>query len=93
MTLSTFPTFLTFLTQAPCFPAPASDPGQGPEIPPYLRRECLGPQTVEPEANDLTGRLESASTASTLRPALMRNSDRSASGSLAHARALLAEGP
>ena len=87
MTLSTFPTFLTFLTQTLCFPVPASDPWQGLEIPSYPRRERLGPQTVGP------GRHESASTASTLRRALMRNSERSASGSLAHARALLAEGP
>jgi hypothetical protein len=93
MTLSTFPTFLTFLTPALCFPVPASDPWQGPEIPPNPRRERLGPQTVGPEANDLSGRPESASTASALRRALMRTSDRSASGSLAHARALLAEGP
>ena len=54
MTLSTFPTFLTFLTQALCFPVPASDPWQGLEIPSYPRRERLGPQTVGPEANDLT---------------------------------------
>ena len=87
MTLSTFPTFLTFLAQTLCFPAPASDPWQGLEIPSYPRRERLGPQTVGP------GRLEFASTASTLRRALMRNSERSASGSLAHARALLTEGP
>ena len=93
MTLSTFPTFPTFLTQTLRFSAPASDPWQGLEIPPYPRRERLGPQTVGPEANDLSERPESASTASTLRRALMRNSDRSASGSLAHARALLAEGP
>ena len=93
MTLSsTFPTFLTFLAQTLCFSAPASDPWQGLEIPSYPRRERLGPQTVGPR-HDLTGRPESASTASTLRRALMRNSDRSASGSLAHARALLAEGP
>ena len=87
MTLSTFPTFLTFLAQALCFSAPASDPWQGLEIPSYPRRERLKPQTVGP------GRPESASTASTLRRALMHNSERSASGSLAHARALLAEGP
>ena len=61
MTLSTFPTFLTFLTQALCFSAPASDPWQGLEIPSYPRRERLGPQTVGPEANDLTGRPEFAS--------------------------------
>jgi hypothetical protein len=93
MTLSTLPTFLTFLAQALCFPVPASDPWHGLEIPPYPRRERLGPPTVGPEASDLTRRPESASTASTLRRALMRNSNRSASGSLAHARALLAEGP
>ena len=92
MTLSTFPTFLTFLTQALCFPVPASDPWQGLEIPPYPRRERLGPQTVGPKANDLTGRPKSASTVSTLRRALMRNSDPSASGSLARAVPFLAEG-
>ena len=46
MTLSTFPTFPTFLTQALCFPVPASDSWQGLEIPSYPRRERLGPQTV-----------------------------------------------
>ena len=61
MTLSAFPTFLTFLTQALCFPVPASDPWRGLEVPPYARRERLGPETVGPEANDLTGRPESAS--------------------------------
>jgi hypothetical protein len=61
MTLRTFPTFLTFLAQKLPFSAPASDPRQGPEIPPYPRRERLGPQTVGPEANDLTGRPESTS--------------------------------
>jgi hypothetical protein len=44
MTLSTFPTFLTFLTEALCFPVPASDSWQGLEIPSYPRRERLGPQ-------------------------------------------------
>ena len=39
MTLSTFPTFLTFPTQVLCFPVPASDPWQGLEIPSYPRRE------------------------------------------------------
>ena len=87
MTPSTFPTFLTFSAQTLYFSAPASDPWQDLEIPSYPRSERLKPQTVGP------GRLESASTASTLRRALMRNSERSASGSLAHARALLAEGP
>jgi hypothetical protein len=55
MKLSTFPTFLAFLTQALCFPAPASNPWQGLDIPPYLR-ERLRPPTVGREANDLTGR-------------------------------------
>jgi hypothetical protein len=55
MTLSTFPAFLTFLTQALCFPVPASDPWQGLEIPPHLRRDCLAPLTV------LLGRPEPAS--------------------------------
>jgi hypothetical protein len=63
MTLSTFPTFLTFLTQELCFPVPASDPWRGLEILPCPRREHLGPQTVGPKANDLTGRPESASEA------------------------------
>ena len=35
MTPSTFPTFLTFLTRKPCFPAFAAAPWQGPEITPY----------------------------------------------------------
>ena len=61
MTLSTFPTFLTFLAQELCFPVPASDPWRGLEVPPYPRRERLGPQTVGPEANDVAGRPESAS--------------------------------
>jgi hypothetical protein len=61
MTLSTLPTFLTFLAQALCFPVPANDPWHGLEIPPYPRRERLGSPTVGPEANDLTGRPESAS--------------------------------
>ena len=63
MTLSTFPTFLTFLaflTQPLCFPVPASDPWQGPEIPSYPRRKRLGPQTVGPKPN-LTSRPEFAS--------------------------------
>jgi hypothetical protein len=47
MALSTFPTFLTFLTQALRFPVPASNSWQGLEIPSYPRRERLGPQTVE----------------------------------------------
>ncbi len=61
MTLSIFPTFLTFLTQALCFPVPASDPWRGLEVPPYLRRERLGPPTVGLFPSDLTGRPESAS--------------------------------
>ena len=61
MMLSTFPTFLTFLTQALCFPVPASDPWRGLEVPPYPRRERLGPQTVGPEGDALTGRPEFAS--------------------------------
>ncbi|MGZ3321349.1 MAG: hypothetical protein ACXU9C_10255 [Xanthobacteraceae bacterium] len=53
MTLGSFLTFLTFLTQALCFP-------------PYLRREGLGPpQTVPPEGEDLTERPESASEVAT----------------------------
>jgi hypothetical protein len=61
MTLSTFPTFLAFLTPAKRFPAPVSNPWQGLEIRPYLRHERLGPPTVVSEANDLTRRPESAS--------------------------------
>jgi hypothetical protein len=61
MKLSTFPTFLAFLTQVLRFPAPASAPWQGLEIRPFLRRARLGPPTVGPEANDLTGRPVSAS--------------------------------
>ena len=86
-TSRTFLAFLSFLAQTLCFSAPARDPWQDLEIPSYPRSERLKPQTVGP------GRPESASTASTLRRALMRNSEPSASGSLAHARALLAEGP
>ena len=53
LTLSTFPTFLTFLAQKLPFSAPASDPWQGPEIPPYPRRERLGPPALGPEGDDL----------------------------------------
>jgi hypothetical protein len=60
MTLSAFPTFLTFLTQGLCF-LPASDPWQGLEIPPYPRRERLEPPTLGPEGEDLAGRQGSAS--------------------------------
>ena len=59
MTLSTFLTFLTFLAQALCFPAPASDSWQGLEIPSYPRRERLGPPTVGREGDALTGLLAS----------------------------------
>jgi hypothetical protein len=55
MKLSTFPTFLAFLTQAPCFPAPANNSWQGLDIPPHLRPARLGPPTVGPEADDLPG--------------------------------------
>ena len=79
MKLSTFPAFLAFLTQAVCFPAPASG------------RERLEPPTVEPEGDDLSRWSESASGASSLRPST-RNSDRSASASLARALPFLAEG-
>ena len=64
MTLSTFPDLsdLSDLSaQKLCFPAPASDPWRGLEVPPYPRRERLGPPTVGPETNGLTGRPESAS--------------------------------
>jgi hypothetical protein len=93
MMLGTFLTFLTFLTQKLCFSAPASDPWQGLEIPPYPRGECLRPPTVGPEGEDSARGPKSASAASTSRRALMRNNDRSASGSRARALALLAEGP
>jgi hypothetical protein len=56
MALSTFPTFLTFLTQALRFPVPASNSWQGLEIPSYPRRERLGPQTVGPEGGALSVR-------------------------------------
>jgi hypothetical protein len=65
MTQSTFPTFLPFLTQGLCFSTPASDPWRGLEIPSYPRRERLGPPTVGPEGEDLTGRPESASEVTT----------------------------
>ena len=91
MTLSTLPAFLTFLTHELCLRACASAPWQDPEIPPYARRQRLGPQIVGPEGDYWSGRPESASTASTLCRALTRNSDRSASGSRASALALLAE--
>jgi hypothetical protein len=92
MTLSTFPTFLAFLTQAPCFPALASNPREGLAIPPYLRRERLGPPTVEPEGDDLSRRSEPESTASSLRRPSTRNSDPSPSPLLAYAVTFLAEG-
>jgi hypothetical protein len=60
MTLSSFPAFLTFLTQALSFPVRASDPWQGLEIPSYPGRKRLGPQTVRPKQN-LNGRPEFAS--------------------------------
>jgi hypothetical protein len=42
----TFPTFLTFLTRKPCFPAFAAAPWQGPEITPYGGQHRLGPAAV-----------------------------------------------
>jgi hypothetical protein len=89
---STFPTFLAFLTQALCFPTPASNPWQGLDIPPCVRRERLGPRAVGPEGDNLSRRSESASAASSLRRPSTRNSDRSASASLARAEPFLAEG-
>jgi len=80
MTLSTFPTFLTFLTQALCFPGSASG------------RDRLGPPTVGPEGNGWRGRSEPASAASSLRRPSTGNSDRSASAALARALPFLAEG-
>jgi hypothetical protein len=41
MQLSTFPTFLAFLTQALCFPAPASNPWQRLDIPPPFAASAL----------------------------------------------------
>ena len=47
MTLSTFPTFLTFLTfLTHNWHSPASDPRQGLEIAPSLRREHRQPRTA-----------------------------------------------
>jgi hypothetical protein len=80
MTLSTFLAFLAFLAHKLCFPAPASG------------RERLEPPTVGPEGDDLSRRSESASAASSLRRPSTRNSDRSASASLARAVPFLAEG-
>jgi hypothetical protein len=88
MTLSTFPVFLTFLTQALCFPAPASNAWQGLEIAPCLRR---GPRTAGPGGDDLSRRSESESAATSLRHAWTRNSDRSTLASLARAVPFLAE--
>ena len=92
MMLGTFPTFLTFLTRRLCFPALAAAPWQGPDTPSSLRRERLGPPTVGPEGDDLSRRSESASAASSLCRPSTRNSDRSASASLARAVPFLAEG-
>jgi hypothetical protein len=89
VTLSTFPTFLPFLTQTLCFSAPVSDPWQGLEIARCLRR---GQRTAGPGGDDLSRRSESASTASSLRHPSTRNSERSASASLARAVPFLAEG-
>ena len=88
MTLSTFPTFLTFLALCP---VPAGGPWEGLEIPPYPRPEWLEPPTAGPAGEDLSRRSESASAASSLRRPSTRNSDRSASASLARA-VPLAEG-
>jgi hypothetical protein len=57
MTLSTFPTFLTFQTRK-LAPTPVHAPWEGLEIPLYPRRL---PPTVEPKGDALTGRPESAS--------------------------------
>jgi hypothetical protein len=54
MTLSPFPTFLTFPTPKFGLPAPTIEPWQGLKIPPYLRPESLGPPTVGPEGDDFT---------------------------------------
>jgi hypothetical protein len=92
MKLSTFPTFLAFLTQKPCFAAPVSNPWHGWDIPPCVRHDCLGPPTAGPEGDDLSRRSESASAASSLRRPSTRKSDCSASASVACAVPLLADG-
>jgi hypothetical protein len=60
MPLSTFPTFLAFLTPALRFSAGASRPWEGGlEIPSCPRREGLGPpQTVGPEGEALISQPE-----------------------------------
>jgi len=88
MTLSAF---LTFLTRRLCFQVSASEPRQRFEISPYLPRGRLEPLIVGPKGDDRSGRPEYVSTASTLRRALTRNSNCSASGSRARALALLAK--
>jgi hypothetical protein len=60
MTLSTFPTFLTFLTERLCFAAPTRHAWEGVEIPAYLRHKRRGPPTG-PVSQDLTGQPQSAS--------------------------------
>jgi hypothetical protein len=64
-------------------------PSTGLEIARCLRR---GPRTAGPGGDDLCRRSESASAASSLRHPSTRNSDRSASASLARAVPFLAEG-
>jgi len=54
MTLSTFLTFLTFPTPKLGLPAPTIEPWRGLKIPPYLRRESLGPPTLGPEGDGFT---------------------------------------
>jgi len=54
MRLRPFPTFLTFPTPKFGLPAPTIEPWQGLKIPPYLRRESLGPPTVGPQGGDFT---------------------------------------
>jgi hypothetical protein len=91
MELSTFPTFLAFLTQALRSPAPASDPPARPR--PTLPTP-RAPWTADrgPEGDDVSRRSESECAASSLCPPSTRNSDRSASASVAHAAPFLAEG-
>jgi hypothetical protein len=54
MTLSTFPTFLTFLAEALCFPVPFSAPRQGWKSRPTLAASAVERRTVGPQGDALT---------------------------------------